>query len=148
MIHCLEKSMIKRLLLNRQLQVRFLKFFSVGGAGYCVAMVSFNLFKRVFKPNLAFTSCFLLSLATHYSLNRFWALKSSRSDTGRQLLEYLSTAAISYAISFSTFKILSVKLSLSLSWSQALSQPPSTIFTFLILNFLVFKHTSEEKKAD
>ena len=140
--------MFKRLVLNRQMQVRFLKFFTVGGMGYLVGMVSFNLLKWILTPNNAFTGCFLLSLATHYSLNRFWALKSHRKDTGRQLLEYLATAALSYGISFTTFKVLSSGYGLSLLWSQALSQPPATVFTFLILNFWVFKHTPHEKEVN
>jgi putative flippase GtrA len=138
--------MFKRLVFNRQMQLRFLKFFIVGGLGYSIALASFNCFKLVLNPNIAFTASFLLSLVTHYSLNRFWALKSIRNDTCRQLLEYLATAAIGYIISFSSFKILNMELGLSLSWSQALSQPPATIVTFFILNFWVFKHSTEEKK--
>jgi len=140
--------MFKRLALNRQMQLRFLKFFIVGGTGYVVAMVSFNLFKWVLSPNRAFTGAFFVSLATHYCLNRFWALKSHRKDTLKQLLEYLATAALSYAISFSTFKFLNIACGFNLLWSQALSQPPATLFTFTILNFWVFKHAPHEPKAN
>jgi len=136
--------MFKSLLNNRQMHVRFVKFFIVGGTGYVVGFLSFNILKLVLSPNNAFSGCFLLSLAAHYSLNRFWALKSHRSDTLRQLIEYLAAAAVCYGISFSTFKFLNVSLGLNLMWSQALSQPPATLFTFFVLNFWVFKHKPTE----
>jgi putative flippase GtrA len=145
--------MIKRLLLNRQTQVRFIKFFTVGGTGYFVSILSFNLFKHFLVPNSAFNAAFFVSTTTHYSLNRFWALRSTRSDTLKQLLEYLATVALSYTISFTCFKLFRSGLGLSLGLSQAFSIPPSTVVTFFILNFWVFKHhdrstesRDEEKK--
>jgi len=140
--------MFKRIPMDRQTILRFIKFFIVGGTCYLVGVATFNLFKWLMAPNYAFSGSFLVSMATHYTLNRFWALKSHRTDNLRQLIEYLLTAAASYGISFSTFKILNLVYGFNLLWSQALSQPPATLVTFLVLNFWVFKHRpSENEKA-
>ncbi len=130
--------MLKRLLLDRQTQVRFIKFFVVGGTGYTVNVLSFTLIKGFLGPNWAFSAAFVISTTTHYSLNRFWALKSTRLDTGRQFLEYLGTVVISYLISLGSFSLFRTFLTLGLA--QALSIPPSTVVVFFILNFWVFKH--------
>jgi putative flippase GtrA len=132
--------MRKRLLPSRQTQVRFLRFFTVGGIAFVVNVASFALFKFLLPPNVAFTLAFILSVATHYSLNRFWALPSTRSDTIRQALEYLCTTCVSYLISFSAFKLFSSVLGIGLGWSQALSVPPATVVVFFILNYWVFHH--------
>ena len=132
--------MIKRLLLHRQTQVRFIKFFTVGGTSYLVSILSFNFFKHIWGPNGAFNIAYFMSTATHYSLNRFWALRSTRNDTIKQFLEYLGTVVLSYSISFTCYKIFRTTFGLNLGLSQALSIPPSTLVTFFILNFWVFKH--------
>jgi len=131
--------MIKRLLLNRQTQVRFIKFFTVGAIGYVVNIVSFNALKSNFKVNTAFTTAFIISTSTHYTLNRFWALRSARADSFKQFAEYLMTVVISYLISLVSFKVLYVFFQLNLGVAQALSIPPSTLVTFFLLNFRVFK---------
>ena len=135
--------MRKRLLPSRQTQVRFLRFFTVGGVAFIVNIGSFALFKFMLRPNVAFTLAFILSVATHYSLNRFWALPSTRSDKIRQALEYLCTTCVSYFISFSAFKLFNSLLGVGLGWSQALSVPPATLFVFFVLNYWVFHHRGQ-----
>jgi len=139
--------MIRLLLNNRQTQVRFIKFFVVGGTGYVVGILAFNILEHFFGQNIAFNAAYFLSTSTHYSLNRFWALRSSRKDTVKQFLEYLATAVISYIISFGSFKLLKSGFGLSLGLSQAFSIPPSTLVTFFILNFLVFRHSEDKFKT-
>lgn len=139
--------MIKRLLLNRQTQVRFIKFFTVGGTGYLVSIISFNLLKYLLGPNIAFNIAYFVSTATHYSLNRFWALRSTRLDTLKQFLEYLGTAALSYGISFTCFKLFRSEIGISLGLSQAFSIPPATLVTFFILNFWVFRHHDQSNDS-
>jgi len=139
--------MSKRLLPSRQTQVRFLRFFTVGGVAFIVNIGSFALFKFMLPPNVAFTLAFVLSVATHYSLNRFWALPSTRSDKIRQAIEYLCTTCVSYLISFSAFKLFNSVLGIGLGWSQALSVPPATIFVFFVLNYWVFHHRGQVPPA-
>ena len=127
------------MVIARETQIRFLRFFTVGGVGFIVQLASLRVLKEMLPPRIAFTTAFVFSVATHYSLNRFWALASHRRDTGRQFLEYLGTVGISYLVSFSCFNFFLSLAKLSIMWSTALSVPPSTLVVFLLLNYRVFR---------
>ena len=131
--------MLHRTLPDRQTQVRFLRFFLVGGCGFLVQIGSLAGLKEHLPARLAFSIAYVLSVATHYSLNRFWALPSRRSDSGRQLLEYLGTIGLSYLISFGCFNLFYAWLHLSVMAATVLSVPPSTLAVFFLLNYRVFK---------
>ena len=131
--------MLHRILPDRPTQVRFLRFFLVGGCGFLVQMASLRGLEEILPPRIAFTAAYVLSVATHYLLNRFWALRSRRSDAGRQFLEYLGTIALSYLISFACFNLFFGGLHLSVMWSTALSIPLDPARCFLLLNYRVFR---------
>jgi putative flippase GtrA len=131
--------MFKRILTSREMQVRFLRFLAVGGTAYLVQVVSMKLFLARLGTNPAFTLSFLCSTSTHYTLNRFWALPSTRQDTLRQLGEYLVAAAVSFAINFSLFRLCLEVFGLDKLWSTAVAVPPSTAVVFLLLNDRVFR---------
>jgi len=91
--------------------------------------------------NGAFTLSFLCSTSTHYTLNRFWALPSTRGDTLRQLGEYLAAAALSYVINLSLFRLCLDVFGWGKLWSTAVAVPPSTLVVFLLLNYRVFRRS-------
>lgn len=130
---------IKRILTRRETQVRFFRFLAVGGTAYLVQVVSMKLLLGWLGTNLAFTLSFMCSTSTHYTLNRFWALPSTRGDTLRQLGEYLVTAALSFVINFSLFRLCLDVFGLDELWSTVVAVPPSTVVVFLLLNYRVFR---------
>jgi putative flippase GtrA len=135
--------MFKRILTHRETQVRFLRFMTVGGTTCLVQLASMKLFLHWLGTNPAFTLSFMGSTLTHYSLNRFWAMPSSRADTLRQFGEYLVTAALSFTINFSLFRLGLDVFGLDKLWSTAMAVPPSTVVVFLVLNYHVFRHSSK-----
>jgi putative flippase GtrA len=126
--------------LNPKNRARFLRFIVVGGVGFVVQTGSMKLLKQVLPPRAAFTIAFALSVVSHYSFNRFWALASTRRDTGRQALEYLGTVGVSYLVSFLAFNFFLMILKAGPMWSTVLSVPPSTVVVFFLLNYRVFRH--------
>jgi len=130
---------MKPILPTRETQGRFSRFLVVGGLAAVVQLSSLTLFKQGLGPNLAFTLSFVLSTATHYSLNRFWALPSERRDTAQQLGEYLMTAGLSYLINLTLFSLCLSVIGLSVMWSAVVALPPSTLVVFLLLNYRVFR---------
>ncbi len=92
-------------MLTAHTRARFSRFFIVGGIGFVVQLGSVRLLKEVLPPRVAFTIAFMLSVSTHYLLNRFWALTSVRTDTRRQFLEYLGTVGQSYLVSYLLFNL-------------------------------------------
>jgi putative flippase GtrA len=132
---------IKRILTRPETQVRFLRFLVVGGTAYLMQMASIKLLLNWLGTNAAFTFSFVCSTSTHYTLNRVWALPSTRNDTWRQLGEYLATALLSYAINFSLFRLCLDTFGLNKLLSTAVAVPPSTLVVFLLLNFRVFRRS-------
>ncbi len=131
--------MFKGVLPHRETQIRLGRFLTVGGLSALVQLVSLALLKRFLNPSVAFTVAFVLSTATHYSLNRFWALPSERRDSWQQLTEYLATAGLSYLINFALFRFALDIVGLGVVWSAAVAVPPSTLVVFLLLNYRVFR---------
>lgn len=123
----------------RQTGFRFARFLVVGGTAYAVQWLTMRFFAPLFATNIAFTFSFICSTATHYSLNRFWALPSTRHDSWRQFGEYVVTAALSYAINLALFRLCLDVFGLGKLWSTAIAVPPSTVVVFLLLNFRVFR---------
>lgn len=131
--------MFKAKLRDRETQVRFARFLTVGGTSYGVQVLTIKVFLLWLGTNAAFTLSFICSTLTHYCLNRFWALPSVRLDSWRQLREYLGTAMLSYVINFSVFHLCLDVFGLGKIWSTAIAVPPSTVVVFLLLNYRVFK---------
>jgi len=127
---------------SRETRVRFFQFLTVGGIGAIVQFGSLAILKNLLRPNLAFSLAFALSVASHYSLNRFWALRSHRRDSARQLVEYLCTVAVSYLINFSVFRLCFAGLGFSVMVSAVCAVPPSTVVVFLLLNYRVFRRAA------
>jgi putative flippase GtrA len=132
--------MLKRVISSRKTQGRFGRFIVVGGVTACVQFSTLMIFKRWLSPNFAFTLSFICALSTHYTLNRFWALRSVRQDTARQFVEYLFTAGLSYLINIVLFRIGFNIFGLSVMWAALAAFPPSTLIVFVILNYHVFRH--------
>ena len=131
--------MLKANLTGRGTQVRFARFLVVGGTAYAVQVGAIRLFLLWLGTNAAFTLAFVAGTAAHYSLNRFWALPSARTDSLRQLQEYLGVAAVSFLINFSLFHLCLHVFGLGRIWATAVAVPPSTAVVFLLLNFHVFR---------
>jgi putative flippase GtrA len=131
--------MLKAKLTDRATQVRFLRFLVVGGTVCIVQFAVLAVAKEWMRPSVAFSLSWLVSLGTNYVLNRFWALPTDRRDSGRQLFEYLVTAAVCYGINLAGFKLGHDVMGLSVMWAAALAIPPSTLIAFLLLNYRVFR---------
>jgi putative flippase GtrA len=135
--------MFKRILTHHETQVRFFRFLVVGGTAFLVQVGSMKLLMGWLGTNAAFTLSFLCSTSTHYTLNRFWALPSTRGDTLRQLGEYLIAAALSYVINLSLFRLCLDVFGWDKLWSTAVAVPPSTLVVFLLLNYRVFRRSKQ-----
>lgn len=124
---------------NRVTQVRFLRFLVAGSTVMAVQVGSFWLFEKWWSVSLAFFFAYVLALVVHYSLNRFWALPSSRTDALRQGGEYLLAAVGSFALNYLLFH-LGLK---AFGWppvvATLIAAATASVIIFLVLNFRVFR---------
>jgi putative flippase GtrA len=132
--------MRKRLLPSRQTQVRFFRSLTVGATAFVVQACVLWVLKRFLAPLVAFSWAYACSVVTHYSLNRFWALRSARRDSGRQLLEYAGTVVIGWLIQSTVFRFCLHSVGMGIMWANFFAVPPSTVAVILILNYRVFRH--------
>ena len=132
-------TMLKTLLSSPESRGRAARFLVVGATAYGVQVATMKLFLLGLGTNAAFTLSFVCSTSTHYALNRFWALPSLRTDSWRQAREYLGTAALSWVINFSLFRLCLDVFGLGKIWATAIAVPPSTLVVFLLLNYRVFR---------
>jgi putative flippase GtrA len=141
--------MLKPIPKTRDEALRLVRFLVVGGGTLVVQLLVFWALRKHARETLAFSVSWVVSTTTHYFANRFWALPSARSDTGKQLGEYLFTIAVSYAINLGAYKLLRLAGVPEL-WATALAVPPSTVAVFLLLNFWVFRpgRTGARNTAD
>ena len=131
--------MFKAKLTDRETQVRFVRFLTVGATTFAVQVLAIKLFLRWLDTNPAFVLTFLCATATHYCLNRFWALPSARQDNFRQFREYVVAVMISFMINFGVFRLCVGVFGLGRVWATAIAVPPSTVVVFLLLNYRVFR---------
>lgn len=128
---------------DRETQWRLFRFLAVGGGTALVQLAVITVLKRVMNETLAFSLSWVVSTATHYLANRFWALPSARHDSAKQFGEYLFTVGVSYLINVAMFKVCREGLGMSVEWATLWAIPPSTIVVFLLLNYRVFRATSK-----
>lgn len=125
--------------LDPALRGRFLRFLISGVVVGVVHVGSLSLFARWWNPSVAFVAAYLCGVAVHYSLNRFWALRSSRQDVGQQTGEYVLTVAASFLLNFLLFQVAIRGFGLTPVWALLLTSPLTTLAVFLVLNFRVFR---------
>ena len=86
-----------------ELVQRLLRFGMVG----VLVMLFFTglnwLLGRVAGPTLAFLMSYPPALVLHYALNKWWTFGCARTDTIRQVSEYLGMAAVTFVIQYLFF---------------------------------------------
>lgn len=130
--------MLDSFLHDRETQLRLLRFLVVGGGAALLQFLLLPVLKKWMRDTAAFTLSWAISTAGHYLANRFWALPSARGDAMRQGGEYLIAVGVNYVISLLMFRLLRHKFNLSPKWAALWAVPPSTVVSFLILNYRVF----------
>jgi putative flippase GtrA len=79
--------------------VRRLLRFAVVGATVMVFFMGLNwLFGRVVGETAAFLLAYPPALALHYGMNKWWTFGCARTDTARQITEYLAMVAITFVV--------------------------------------------------
>ena len=131
--------MLKGKLTDRATQVRFLRFIVSGVTVMFVQVGGMALLSRWWANTPAFVGSYAVAVAAHYSLNRFWALRSSRQDHARQAGEYALTVGGSFLTNYILFRVGVDDFHLTPVWATLVTNPPTTLVVFLVLNFRIFR---------
>lgn len=131
--------MLKGKLLDRSMQVRVLRFIISGLTVMVTQVVTLTYLLKWWNGTAAYIGSYAIAVSVHYSLNRFWALRSSRKDHTRQAGEYVLLVAGSFSINFLLFQMAVRIFHLTPVWAAMVTNPPTTLIVFLVLNFRVFR---------
>lgn len=131
---------------------RFGKFLVVGVVS-ALLDIGFLWIALGFLPSQgAFSVGYVIGIAAHFCLNKWWTFQCRRSDIHVQLIQYAAVTAVNYVVQFSVFSlvifVLHAESALLPAWAVAsgiqqvfakmCAIPPSTIVGFLLFRKNVF----------
>jgi len=96
------------------------------------------LFGRIAGPTAAFLLAYPPALALHYALNKWWTFGCERTDTSRQLAEYLGMVAITFVVQYGFFWLAHDWLGLAGWLSAGIANAGQMALSFLIMQRRVF----------
>jgi putative flippase GtrA len=97
------------------------------------------LFGRQFGKDLSFILAYPPAAALHFWLNKKWTFGCKRTDSSRQVSEYLVMALATFAVQALVFKALTAETNLP-GWAAAMSASVAQMsITFVAMQFKIFK---------
>jgi putative flippase GtrA len=112
-----------------------------GGTGATVTALNFAslwILVHFFGPRVSFSLAFLIALAAHFTLSKFFTFRDRSSAWVRQISQYLIVAAISYVIQLAVFQSALSFLGLPVLGANAAAVLVGTIVGFLLMHSWVF----------
>jgi putative flippase GtrA len=96
-------------------------------------------FARWVGPTTAFLLAYPPALALHYGLNKCWTFGCARTDTGRQISEYLGMVAVTFVVQYAFFLLAHSWLGLPGWLSAGVGNAGQMVLSFVIMQRRVFR---------
>jgi putative flippase GtrA len=117
---------------------RVFRFAIVGGVVMLVFMGLNWLLAPLLGADAAFFAAYAPAVALHFCLNKWWTFGSTRTDSGRQVGEYLLMVLATFLIQTAVFKLLMHFTPLP-SWLAAgAANAAQMVITFLVMQRRIF----------
>lgn len=124
--------------LKPELVRRVLRFAIVGGTVMIFFMGLNWLLGRWVAPTAAFLLAYPPALALHYSLNKWWTFGCARTDTARQVSEYLMMVAITFVVQYAFFWLAHDRLGLAGWLAAGIANAAQMALTYVIMQRRIF----------
>jgi putative flippase GtrA len=122
-------------------QAIFPKVTRAGVTGAAVAALNFValwILVHFFGPRVSFSLAFLIALAAHFTLSKFWTFRDRSAAWGRQISQYLVVALISYLVQLAVFQSAMSFLGLRVFAANAVAILVGAVVGFLLMHSWVF----------
>jgi putative flippase GtrA len=122
-------------------QAIFPKVTRAGVTGAAVAALNFAalwILVHFFGPRVSFSLAFLIALAAHFALSKFWTFRDRSAAWGRQISQYLVVALISYLVQLAVFQSAMSFLGLRVFAANAVAILVGAVVGFLFMHLWVF----------
>lgn len=113
--------------------------FAVVGATVMFFFMGLNwLFGRWVGASMAFLLAYPPALILHYVLNKWWTFGCERTDTIRQVSEYLGMVLVTFIVQYVFFWIAHEKMGLAGWLSAGFANAAQMVLSFVIMQRRVF----------
>lgn len=117
---------------------RLLRFGVVGLAVMVFFMALNWLFGRWTTERLAFFCAYPPAVGLHFALNKWWTFGCARTDTARQVSEYLAMVAVTFVVQYFFFWLAHAQLGLPGWLAAGIANVAQMALSFLIMQRRVF----------
>jgi len=124
--------------LKPELIRRLLRFAVVGVVVMGFFMGLNWLFGRFTGATVAFLLAYPPALVLHYALNKWWTFGCERTDTARQVSEYLGMVAVTFVVQYVFFWLAHDRLGLAGWLSAGIANAAQMVLSFVIMQRRVF----------
>ena len=127
---------------------KLFRFCTVGGTAALLDVSTVWVMQHLSSAFVALSCGFLVGITWHFLLNKFWVFRCSRSDYGRQLLQYGANVLICYLITIGVAWICLNTFTASVVLAKLCAIPCATCISFANMHFIVFRARGEEKTEE
>lgn len=134
-------------MLSSEMARRILRY-AVVGAAVMAVFTSLNwIIGMRFGKDTSFILAYPPAVGLHFWLNKHWTFGCRRTDTGRQVPEYLLMVLVTFLVQAAVFKTLTHFTSWP-GWAAAgVANAAQMAITFLAMQYRIFRPGSEPGKA-
>lgn len=104
------------------------------------------IFAHFLGPRVSFTVAFLLALATHFLLSKFWTFANYIPEFAVQIPRYLTAAVVSYLLQLAVFHACLVVFTKNVLLASIIAMPGGMLASFTLLQTWVFSCRSLGQK--
>jgi putative flippase GtrA len=122
---------------------RVLRYAAVGGLVMGVFTGLNWLLGHRFGKDTSFIIAYPPAVALHFWLNKKWTFGCERTDSGRQVSEYLIMVLVTFLIQAAVFKLLTTETSLPGWIAAGAANAAQMVITFFAMQLRIFRKLPE-----
>jgi len=119
--------------------LRVVRFCVVGGVVFAVDFGAIWMFKQFLPRLVAVAIAYLIAVAIHYSLNKWWVFGAGQRFCGRELARYGLMVAACWLLTILTVAGALRLLTDNVFIAKGLAIPPTMVLGFVMMRSFVFR---------
>jgi putative flippase GtrA len=133
---------------NQERILQFIKFCTVGGSVAAIDLTVLWISSHLLPALVAVSLGYIVGVTCHFLLNKFWVFRCNSQQYWRQVALYLLQVALCWLTTMIIVSLVLSTTAASVVVARLISIPPTTLFTFCFLRFVVFKRARRVATPD